>query len=71
MYSAVFLLSLPSDPSADDSGVVPLDQDDKDDQEKFDKLKKKANKSTKPKYEAKGRSTFSHSPMSCDTDDML
>ncbi|XP_075965494.1 leukocyte receptor cluster member 9 isoform X2 [Anarhichas minor] len=42
-----------SDPSIDDSGAVSPDQDDKQDGEKTEEHKKKVNKATKPKYEAK------------------
>ncbi|XP_076594328.1 leukocyte receptor cluster member 9 [Chaetodon auriga] len=42
-----------SDPSADDSGAAPPDQDDKQDRENVEKHTKKVNKATKQKYEAK------------------
>ncbi|XP_068591309.1 leukocyte receptor cluster member 9 isoform X2 [Cebidichthys violaceus] len=42
-----------SNPSIDDSGAVSPDQGDKQDGEKTEKHKKKVNKATKPKYEAK------------------
>ncbi|XP_051261410.1 leukocyte receptor cluster member 9 isoform X2 [Dicentrarchus labrax] len=42
-----------SDPSVDDSGAVSPDEDDKVDREKMEKHKKKINKATKPKDEAK------------------
>nr|XP_046255709.1 leukocyte receptor cluster member 9 isoform X1 [Scatophagus argus] len=42
-----------SDPSVGDSGVASPEQDDKPQGEKIEKHKKKANKATKQKYEAK------------------
>ncbi|XP_045901148.1 leukocyte receptor cluster member 9 isoform X1 [Micropterus dolomieu] len=42
-----------SDPSIDDSGSAPPDQNDEQDREKVEKQKRKVNKATKPKYEAK------------------
>ncbi|KAM3614083.1 uncharacterized protein V6R79_009864 [Siganus canaliculatus] len=42
-----------SDPPKDDSGAVLSDQEDKQHQERMEKRKKKLNKATKPKFEAK------------------
>lgn len=53
-----FFVSCLSNPSVDDSVAVSPDQDDKQDGEKTEKYKKKVNKAAKPKYEAKGHSTY-------------
>lgn len=70
MFFSLLLLFV-SDPSIHDSEAASPDKDDKEDPENMDKHKKKVNKATKPKHEAKGHFIFNSFIISSDDDNIL